>query len=65
MDEVDIMKQATINSALIMGVDEDYGSIKAGKYADLVVVDGDPVKDISVLRNNIADVYKFGKRVTI
>lgn len=65
MDEVDIIKQATINSAVIMGVDADYGSIKAGKYADLVIVDGDPTKDISVLTKNIDGVIKFGKPVTI
>lgn len=60
MDEIDIIKQATINSATIIGKDKEYGSIKAGKYADLVIVDGNPVKDISVLRNNIDRVIKSG-----
>lgn len=65
MKEIDIIKQATINSAKIIGKDADYGTIKAGKVADLVVVDGDPIKDISVLRNNIDTVIKSGKVVTL
>lgn len=60
MDEIDIIRQATINSAVIIGKAEEYGTIKAGKYADLVVVDGDPIKDISVLRNKIDTVIKSG-----
>lgn len=60
MDEIDIIKQATINSAVIIGKAEEYGTIKAGKYADLVVVDGDPIKDISVLRNKVDTVIKSG-----
>lgn len=60
MDEIDIIKQATINSATIIGKDQEYGSIKVGKYADLVIVDGNPVKDISVLRNKIDTVIKSG-----
>lgn len=60
MDEIDIIKQATINSAIIIGKAEEYGTIKAGKYADLVVVDGDPIKDISVLRNKVDTVIKSG-----
>lgn len=60
MDEIDIIRQATINSAVIIGKAEEYGTIKAGKYADLVVVDGDPIKDISVLKNKIDTVIKSG-----
>lgn len=60
MDEIDIIRQATINSAVIIGKEEEYGTVKAGKYADLVIVDGNPVKDISVLRNNIDTVIKSG-----
>lgn len=60
MDEIDIIRQATINSAVIIGKAEEYGTIKAGKYADLVIVDGDPLKDISVLKNKIDTVIKSG-----
>lgn len=61
--EIDIIKQATINSAIIIGREKEYGTIKAGKYADLVVVDGNPLEDISVLKNNIIHVIKSGRLV--
>ncbi|MTI70680.1 MAG: amidohydrolase family protein [Firmicutes bacterium] len=60
MDNIDLIKQATINSAEIMGVDERLGSIKVGKIADLISVEGNPLKDISVLRNGVTNVIKTG-----
>ena len=35
------VKCATINPARCLGIDKDYGSIAAGKYADLVLLDQD------------------------
>ena len=63
MDNLEIIKQATIYSAEIMGIDHMLGSIKVGKVADLVVIDGDPLSDISVLRNGIHTVIKSGEVV--
>ena len=34
-----------------MGWQDRVGAIEAGKFADLVAVDGDPLADISVLQN--------------
>jgi imidazolonepropionase-like amidohydrolase len=42
---------ATIVPAKLVGQDKKTGSIKVGKVADLVLVDGDPSKRISELRN--------------
>ena len=56
----DILKQATINSARIIRQDDRIGSLKAGKYADFVVVDGDPVADLSVMYKVPAHVIKGG-----
>ena len=42
---------ATIVPAKLVGQDKNTGSIKAGKVADLVLVDGDPSKRIGDLRN--------------
>jgi imidazolonepropionase-like amidohydrolase len=41
-----VLKIATINSARAMGLGDRLGSIEAGKWADLVVVRGNPVQDI-------------------
>lgn len=63
MDEIDIIKQATIYSAMLMGIDKDYGTIETGKVADLVAVDGNPLEDISVLRHQVKTVIKSGNVV--
>ena len=63
MKEIDIIKQATINSAIILGRDKDYGTIKEGKVADMVGISGDPLEDISRLRNNVDVVVKGGEIV--
>ncbi len=63
MKEIDILKQATINSAIIAGCDKDYGTIKAGKVADIVGIDGNPIEDISRCRDNVEVVVKSGELV--
>ncbi len=46
----EVLRLATIKSAEITGVDDDFGSIEVGKQADLILVDGDPTNDISDIR---------------
>ncbi|MCB0706204.1 MAG: PD40 domain-containing protein [Saprospiraceae bacterium] len=40
------LKSATINGAVYLGMDKEIGSIKEGKLADLLVIDGNPLADI-------------------
>ena len=39
------IQSATINVAKAFKKDRDFGSIEAGKIADIIAVDGDPLKD--------------------
>jgi imidazolonepropionase-like amidohydrolase len=54
-----VLQDATLNAARIMSMDRDLGSITAGKLADLTLVDGDPVANISDVRKT-ALVVKDG-----
>jgi len=53
------LQSATINSADLLGMKDDIGSIRAGKYADIVAVTENPLDKISVLEN-IQFVMKGG-----
>jgi imidazolonepropionase-like amidohydrolase len=41
---------ATSNAARLLRMDDQIGSIEKGKLADLILVDGDPTRDIGVMR---------------
>lgn len=49
---IEILRQATSGSAEILQMEGKLGCIAEGAYADLIVVDGDPIKDISLLARN-------------
>ncbi len=46
----EVLKLATIKSAEITGVSDSFGSIEVGKRADLILIDGNPVENISDIR---------------
>ena len=46
MSNLDVLKAATINGATTLGLEEQIGSIKAGKLADIIVLDENPLTDI-------------------
>lgn len=56
---VEAIKIATLNGATYLGRDQQIGSIAAGKNADLVVMKGDPSKQISDVEN-VEIVFKDG-----
>ena len=49
MPILECIKSATVNAADLLGVSDILGSIEKGKYADIIAVDGDPVKDVQVM----------------
>jgi imidazolonepropionase-like amidohydrolase len=53
------IKICTLNGAKYLGRDRDIGTIEPGKQADLVLINGDPEKDISQLRQ-METVFKHG-----
>jgi imidazolonepropionase-like amidohydrolase len=61
MANIDMLLQATKYSAEIIGKDQEIGTVKKGKYADLILVDGDPVEDITLMLSGISMVMKDGK----
>ena len=60
MTPMQAIQAATTNAADLLGHADVLGSIKPGKYADIVAVSGDPLADISVLEN-VQFVMKEGK----
>jgi imidazolonepropionase-like amidohydrolase len=62
MSEMEALVSATIVSAEALGIQAMVGSIEEGKWADLLVVDPDPLQDITTLQNkkNIKMVVKNG-----
>ena len=48
--EAAALRMATLDSARIVGVDDRTGSIAVGKDADLILLDGNPLNDISAVR---------------
>lgn len=46
---LEILRQATSISAEILMKEDELGCIRPGAYADLIVVDGDPLTDVSLL----------------
>jgi imidazolonepropionase-like amidohydrolase len=53
----------TISAATLLGCDDTLGKIVPGYIADMVVVSGNPIEDISVLEKGILCVVKGGKIV--
>lgn len=56
---LEAIRIATMNGARFLGEDKDIGSIEVGKAADLVLVRGDPAKQIQDIRN-VEIVFKDG-----
>jgi imidazolonepropionase-like amidohydrolase len=56
---VEAIQIMTLNGAKVLGTDAQYGSIAVGKLADLVVINGDPIRTPGSIRN-VVTVFKDG-----
>ncbi|MFN4097587.1 MAG: amidohydrolase family protein, partial [Sphingomonas sp.] len=62
MTPIEAIRAATLNAAEALGRTKDVGAIEVGRYGDLIAVEGDPLKDVTVL-TKVTDVIKGGARV--
>jgi len=60
MSEMDTIRAATLNTAKLLKIDEQLGTVEPGKLADLVAVKGNPLNNINLLEN-VQFVMKDGK----
>lgn len=60
--EMEAIEAATRIGAEALGMDSMLGTVEEGKIADLIVIEGDPLSDISELRN-VVMVIQAGKTV--
>ena len=56
------IQATTVNAAALLRVDGETGSLEAGKSADLIALDGNPLEDITVLER-VAFVMARGQIV--
>jgi imidazolonepropionase-like amidohydrolase len=62
MTPMEAIQAATRNAAQALGREKDVGAISAGRYGDMIAVDGDPLEDVRALEN-VDVVIKGGKIV--
>jgi len=60
MSPLEVLRTATVNSAALLGWGDRIGSIEAGRLADIIAVDGDPLKDVKDLQR-VRFVMKGGE----
>ncbi|MFZ6815824.1 amidohydrolase family protein [Undibacterium sp. Rencai35W] len=49
MTPIQAIRSATINASKLLGWEDQVGSIDVGKFADMIAVDGNPLKDVTEL----------------
>ena len=62
MTPIQAIQTATVHASKLLGWEDRIGAIEAGKFADLIAVEGDPTKDVTELER-IKFVMKGGQVV--
>ena len=65
MNPMDAILASTASAARLLGIEQEVGTIEVGKIADLLLVEGNPLKRITLLRDKakIAGVMRAGRFV--
>ena len=53
MTPLQAIQTATVNAADLLGWSDRIGSLEAGKFADIIAVNGDPTKDVTLLEKPV------------
>jgi imidazolonepropionase-like amidohydrolase len=53
MTPIQAIQTATINAADLLGWSDRIGTLEQGKFADIIAVNGDPTKDVTLLQNPV------------
>ena len=64
LSPMEAIQSATLRPAQMQGVEQDLGTVSAGKLADIIIVDGDPLQDITVLQHKVVLIIKNGEIYT-
>jgi imidazolonepropionase-like amidohydrolase len=60
MTAMQIIVAATKHGAHVCDLEDEIGTLEAGKIADILVVNGDPLSDLQVLKHNVTMVFHNG-----
>jgi imidazolonepropionase-like amidohydrolase len=63
MSPEEALAAATTNGAALLGMEKTLGAVAPGYFADIVAVEGDPMRDIDVVVRHVRWVMKGGKVV--
>jgi imidazolonepropionase-like amidohydrolase len=65
MTEMEAIRASTLTAAEALGLGESIGSLEKGKYADLLVLQSDPLRDIECLARleDFSFIFKEGRIV--
>jgi imidazolonepropionase-like amidohydrolase len=63
LSNMEAIQAATLRPAQMQGVNATLGTVSPGKLADIIVVDGDPLRYIAVLDRQVVHVVRNGSVV--